>query len=133
MSTDAWHFSEGSESDISIDRELRTTNSARRVKALVEQITGKQLPRVIYSHLLIHSIPSEQTGTKHFRALPKKRRFSPKYKCVYWNYIIRGYPRLLMDSNRYLHFLLGVSLGHLVCFLVMEKTHWPEWKVLNAY
>ena len=43
---DAWLIADDDgeeESDSrTIDRELRPTNSARRVKALVEQVTGKQ-------------------------------------------------------------------------------------------
>ena len=49
--TDAWLIADddGEEDSDSrtIDRELRPTNSARRVKALVEQVTGKR-------HLLSH-------------------------------------------------------------------------------
>ena len=43
LAPDAWQVAVDTEDDAASDREVRPTNSARRVKALIEQITGKLL------------------------------------------------------------------------------------------
>ena len=48
--SDAWLVADDTSEDASAERELRSTNSARRIKALVEQVTGESsdfLPRSI--------------------------------------------------------------------------------------
>ena len=66
---DAWLIAEdsGEEEDESpIDRELKPTNSARRVKALVEQVTGMLLDSM--SHSYIYRTSTLQIATRPYRS-----------------------------------------------------------------
>ena len=38
--SDAWHLSDDADEETINEKDVRSTNSARRVKALIEQITG---------------------------------------------------------------------------------------------
>ena len=38
--SDAWHLSDDADEETMNEKDVRSTNSARRVKALIEQITG---------------------------------------------------------------------------------------------
>lgn len=49
---DAWLVADEAGEDVSSDHELRPTNSARRIKALVEQVTGEFEPFLHLQHIL---------------------------------------------------------------------------------
>lgn len=77
---DAWLIaddSEGADEESTIDRELKPTNSARRVKALVEQVTGTSLDFLLtrfsdcFSRSLFASAPVHAPYTvSHRRTTP---------------------------------------------------------------
>lgn len=48
--SDAWLIADEGSEDLNSERELRTTNSARRVKALVEQVTDRYSPLPHFTH-----------------------------------------------------------------------------------
>ena len=91
-SGDAWLVAEEVNGDDAL-HDLKPTNSSRRIKSLVEQVTG-QLTPILFLHQIAHC--SVQTATLNFLARHREHYFSLKFNCLCWTLTILEYLHLLM-------------------------------------
>lgn len=120
-SQDAWLIAEDSteaEEESPIDRELKPTNSARRVKALVEQVTGGCTNAPSYRY----ELTSVQTATHPFHSSSTGRVFSSPSSSRYSNLTTRAYRLRSMHSRRSLRRLCGPSQALLAATSVGSVT-----------
>ena len=105
-SNDAWLVAEEVNGDDAL-HDLKPTNSSRRIKSLVEQVTG-QLARILFLHPLFNW--SVQTATLNFLARLREHYFSLKFNCLCWTLTILGYQHPLTHLKLFPLFLFAQCL-----------------------
>jgi hypothetical protein len=106
-SGDAWLVAEENNGDDAL-HDLKPTNSSRRIKSLVEQVTGQLIP-ILFS--CITSLTLLQTATLNFLARPRELYFSLKFNCLCWTLTILGYQHLLTRLKPFPLFLFAQCLA----------------------
>ena len=106
-SGDAWLVAEEVNGDNAL-HDLKPTNSSRRIKSLVEQVTG-QLTPILFLHQLSNS--SVQTATLNFLVRLREHYFSLKFNCLCWTLTILGYQHPLTHLKLFPLFLFAQCLA----------------------
>ena len=106
-SGDAWLVAEEVDGDDALHG-LKPTNSSRRIKSLLEQVTGR-FTLILFS--CINSLTSVQTATLNFLARLREHYFSLKFNCLCWTLIILGYQHLLTHLKLFPLFLFAQCLA----------------------
>jgi hypothetical protein len=95
---DAWHIAEDEEEeDSGHTQELKSTSSARRIKALVEQVTGMFLIHLYYPLF----VNTTQIAIPRCHTLLNVPGFLLPFSCLFWSIIMGGYSPLWMPSKRF--------------------------------
>ena len=106
-SGDAWLVAEEVNGD-DVLHDLKPTNSSRRIKSLVEQVTG-QLTPILFLHQL--SNWSVQTATLNFLVQLREHYFLLKFNCLCWTLTILGYQHPLTHLKLFPLFLFAQCLA----------------------